>query len=196
MWHEAQKFEKDWWSDCTNTLGEELKQMEYAKCMGLKFASQKGKLVIKSDKSIIDIGGGPCSLLLKVETPKKKLTTDPLCFLGWVYDRYDSANVDQVVAKGEDLLEWIKLPEGRFDECWVYNCLQHTDNPRKIIENAKEIAKTIRIFEWLEIPTDEGHIHTLHKSELDYWLGKEGETKEFDTGLLSGLAYFNVVNYE
>jgi len=29
-WQKAQRWEKDWWGNCTNTFGEETKQLLYA----------------------------------------------------------------------------------------------------------------------------------------------------------------------
>src|SRR5258708_2166182 len=39
----AQDFEKLWWSDCTNTFGEEAKQLTYAHRMGLVNEPREGK---------------------------------------------------------------------------------------------------------------------------------------------------------
>lgn len=205
-WEKAQEFESSWWDNCTNTLGEELKQLEYAKRMELKFVSKYGQVFIETDKSIVDIGGGPVSMLLKATPNKdvKRLVIDPVKYPDWVYTRYDVASIEYGVMKGEDYRDITRsvskgsniiFYKDKFDECWIYNCLQHTQDPRKIIENAKNIAKTIRIFEWLEIPTDQGHIHTLHKSDLDDWLGQEGKTEELNTNALRGLSYYNVITY-
>jgi len=49
-WKEAQKFEKEWWSTCKNTLWEEVKQMELAPYLGLQIIPNvKGTVVDPCD---------------------------------------------------------------------------------------------------------------------------------------------------
>ena len=64
-WEEANKWESTWWGDCTDTVNEEIKQRTYAKKIGLSEDF--------SDKTILDIGGGPVSLLLKHKIKKVML---------------------------------------------------------------------------------------------------------------------------
>ena len=56
-------FEKNFWNNCTNTFNEEVKQYSYATHMGLTVSKYN---IIIEPKRILDIGGGPCSMLLKV----------------------------------------------------------------------------------------------------------------------------------
>ncbi len=173
VWNNAQGWEKVWWSNCIKTsFGEELKQLVYAERMGLKFVHD-GKTpytIPCNGKSILDIGGGPSSLLLKVTGASRMVVADPLEFPLWVYERYRIAGIEVLSVKGED------LHLTGFDECWIYNTLQHTEDPRKIILNAQRAAKVIRIFEWIDMPVSPGHLYSLKKEELDTWLGGEGQT--------------------
>ena len=78
-WQEAQRWELGWWGDCTNTYGEEEKQLLYASRMGLK-SFHNGKSPYNFDldgMSILDIGGGPVSLLLKCINFRKAKVVDP-----------------------------------------------------------------------------------------------------------------------
>ena len=176
-WEEANKWESTWWGDCTDTVNEEIKQRTYSKKMGLSEDF--------SDKTILDIGGGPVSLLLKHKI-KKGYVVDPCHYPNWVSERYKENNIEYMVAKGEDT--WF-IP---VDEVWIYNCLQHTENPKKIIGNALKCSKVIRIFEWIEEPVSDGHIHTLHEEELNKWLGGYGKTERLNENGCVGLAYYGI----
>ena len=56
--------------------------------------------------------------------------------------------------------------------------MQHSENPKKIIQNAKRAAKVLRIFEWIDIPAHEGHPHMLTQQNLEKWIGQAGKVTE------------------
>ena len=124
MWLEDQKWEADWWGTCTNTLSEEWKQLAYFKRLGLtETANSKWRFAFDmGGKSVLDIGGGPSSFLLKCVNVRGTVA-DPLRYPNWVYDRYKVAGIASILVKGEE------LDHGVFDEVWMYNVLQHTENP-------------------------------------------------------------------
>ncbi len=189
-WISAQGFEKAWWFDCCNTLGEDLKQLEYLKHMGLETYWNGGRLFIKSNgKSITDIGAGPSSMLLRLDFDGTRVTIDPLHYPQWVYDRYKMAGINAKIQKGEDV-ENIET-----DEVWIYNCLQHVEDWRKILETVKKSKKVLRIFEWVQVETNIGHIHKLRDWQLDEVLGQKGKTELLDKNGCKGLCYFNVVDF-
>lgn len=189
-WKKSQKWEKEWWGTCQNTFGEELKQLLYADRMGLK-TFHDGKSPFNLDmegKSVLDIGGGPASLLLKCVNVTG-VVIDPLKFPRWVYSRYKKAGIQVFRYKGDEM-EWFTKP---FDEAWIYNVLQHTESPEKVIEYAKKAAKLIRIFEWIDTPINEGHISTLTEKKLNKWLGGEGKVEELKgENTCFGRAYYGV----
>ena len=150
-WQEAQEWEANWWSSCGNTFSEEQKQLVYAEKMGLHAEWDYGHFPVYDLKgaSVLDIGGGPVSMLLKCKNFSGTVV-DPCDYPEWVTLRYDEARIDFVRGKGEDYL----IPFN-FDEVWIYNVLQHTENPRKVIENARVMCKIIRLFEWVE--TEKNH---------------------------------------
>ena len=160
------KFESDYWGNCTNTLNEELKQFLYAEGLNLTRTDAYGFRV--GGKKILDIGGGPVSLLLKCKDHGKSKVVDPIGYPQWTIDRYASNNINYEKKRGED------ITETGFDEVWIYNCLQHVDDPIKIIENAKKAAPILRIFEWLDIPVHDGHPHELKEEKLNEWIGQKG----------------------
>jgi hypothetical protein len=164
-------FEKSFWGTCQNTFDEESKQIVYAKYMELNVDEHT---VIRGveGKRILDIGGGPSSMLLKTSKPSRAKVIDPLKYPTWVYHRYDEANIEWEIQYGEE----IKEPDNSFDEVWIYNVLQHVTSPELIIQNAKRIAPKIRMFEWINIPAYPGHPQELTKERLDKALGVNGKT--------------------
>lgn len=150
-------YEKQYWNTCVNTFVEDQKHYVYAKYMGLP---QEHFSFNVFGKRILDIGGGPSSILLKCINLKEGLVIDPIDFPQWTKDRYKMHNVSVKVDYGENVLE------KDWDEVWIYNCLQHTHDPKKIIRNALDAGKIVRIFEWIDIPAHEGHPHELTKDFL------------------------------
>jgi hypothetical protein len=178
-------FEKDYWGNCCNTFDEDQKHYVYARFMGLK---RVGYSFDVAGARIIDIGGGPTSMLLKtINLAPRSLVVDPLDYPMWTYDRYSTKGIDSMICRGEDIYE-----EG-YDEAWIYNCLQHTDDPELIIQNALRAAKTLRIFEWVDIPPHEGHPIELTKEKLDRWIGREGQTIQLGESGCFGKAYYNAI---
>lgn len=195
VWNEAQEWEADWHGNCINSLNEELKQIVYAEKMGL-FRTPTPKTPYNYDleeKSILDIGGGAYSLLLKCVNFSDAYVADPLVkkYPDWVIKRYNSMGIVAVGVSGEDLLD--KINEKKiFDEVWIYNVLEHVKDPKKIIKNALAVGNIVRIFEWIETRTNIGHPQTLHQIELDKWLGGEGKVEKVSRNGAVGLAYFGV----
>jgi len=187
-WQKAQKWEEAWWGFCQNTYGEELKQLLYAKKMRLEFF-HNGKSpfnIAGTGKKILDIGGGPVSLLLKCLNIKGKVI-DPCNFPKWVELRYMMAGIEYEKIKAED------IKERDWDEVWIYNVLQHVENPQKVIKNAKKAGKIIRIFEWLDTLENKGHPHILTEKKLNEWLGGEGKVEYLENqNTCTGKCYYGV----
>jgi 2-polyprenyl-3-methyl-5-hydroxy-6-metoxy-1,4-benzoquinol methylase len=173
----AQNLEQHWWGDCINTLGEELKQLIYARYMGISFEERNGRpyVIDLKGKSVIDIGGGPVSLLLKTINSKDLAVVDPCSYPYWIYERYARAEI-----------YWFRIPfedfetNQKFDEAWIYNCLQHVKDPELVIKKAKQTANKIRIFEWINSEINDMHPHKLTESKLNEWLDFKGKIVELD----------------
>lgn len=199
-WKKAQKWEREWWGDCLNTYGEEEKQIVYAIKMGLKwFHNGKSPYNIDlGDKSVLDIGGCASSLLLKCLNRGIVCTVaDPLPIPKWAVERYETAGIVFSQTRGEDTLfaftskEYDVLPPV-FDEVWIYNVLQHTDDPALICKNARKLGKIVRIFEWVGIKDEHGHPHELTEKKLNEWLGGQGKTEILNHNTLQGKCYYGI----
>lgn len=194
IWDTAQDWEREWWGDCTNTLGEEIKQLTYAKYMGLEIiATNKSPYNIKADGlSILDIGGGPVSLLLKSLGASKMCVADPQKLPVWVFQRYVQKGIFYINAPGEALKQ-SGILNVQFDEVWIYNVLQHTIEPKRVIENALKFGRLVRIFEWLDTHINIGHPHSLSDDKLDEWLGGVGRVRHLaGEGGCWGKCYYGV----
>lgn len=186
---EVQEWEREWWAGCENTFGEEAKQITYAYRMGLFNEPRDGKWPVYDlrGKSVIDLGGGPVSMLLKCVNRGNSVIVDPLPLPEWVKKRYAESLIG-VVRMGAEGFRATQF----FDEAWCYNVLQHVIEPQAVIETALHQAHSVRIFEWLETEPCEGHPHTLHAEDLDEWLGGNGTIEFVDENGATGLAYYGV----
>lgn len=198
-WNNAQTWEKAWHGNCINSLNEELKQLVYAEKMGLT-PNPTNKTPYNFDlkgKSILDLGSGPYSLLLKCTNFSKAAALDPLMgqYPQWVLDRYLTAKIAPYGGTAE-------TPQPAnivYDEVWIYNVLEHTYDPKKIIENALALGKIVRIFEWLDTTKNIGHPQTLTELQLNSWLKGEGKVEYISKNGAVGKCYYGVFkgnNYE
>ena len=191
-WDDAQKWEKDWHGNCVNSLNEEMKQMAYAKYMGLSIVPDPKTpyRIVTDATSILDVGSGPYSLLLKTEGFKKAYALDPLKYPKWTTQRYKAAGVQVITVQGEDLVP--SLVDGGVDEIWCYNCLQHVEDPELVILKMRQTSKIIRYFDWIETGTYVGHLHNLTEKDLNKWFNGEGKVQQINENGGVGLAYFGV----
>ena len=175
-WEEATDWESGWWGNCCNTLGEEEKQLLYLNRMGY-IGFHDGKTPYAFDLggiSILDVGGGPVSFLLKC-TNFKGTVADPCSYPKWVADRYKLAGIKYIKQRGEDL-DITK----HYDVAIIYNVLQHTEDPFKIIKNMLAVSKVVKIFEWINMPPRTGHPQSFTENKLNAWLGGIGKTEHLD----------------
>lgn len=170
-WSVAQSHEAQFWNDCTKTFVEEQKQFFYATRMKLHFNDYPLSNIDFHGKSVLDVGSGPTSLLLRSENYSKALAVDPLMdtFPSWVKDRYHSVGIETLASGGEDIDTTM-----RFDEALLYNVLQHTIDPELIAHKLLRVAKTVRVFEWIDVASDDLHPHILTEEGLNKWFGTKG----------------------
>ena len=188
QWEEAQVFERDWWGNCANTVWEDVKQMNLAKYLGLKIVpnAYTNFRIPLSGQSVLDIGGGPSSILLKCENVSGTVI-DPCNYPEWVGMRYKEAGINYHRIKGEDIP--INL---EYDEVWIYNVLQHTQDPKCFVEKALAVSGIIRVFEWVEIGTNDGHPHSFTKEILEGYFKGEGKVVNLNSGGLYGKAFYGI----
>lgn len=190
-WQHTQDHELKFWDTCTKTFIEEQKQLFYATRMKLGFVDYPLSDINFKGKTVLDIGAGPTSLLLKSMNYSRAVALDPLMdkFPSWVRERYHSVGIETVALPAEEI-----DPKWQFDEVLIYNVLQHTMDPELIIRKALQVGKVVRIFEWLEVPTDEKHPHFLEAHKLDKWFGQKGQVERVNEPyMFSADCYYNVV---
>jgi SAM-dependent methyltransferase len=168
QWKSEQHFEQEWWDDCRNTFGEQAKHVTYARKMGLVPLNDGGRwpLIDVYGQSILDIGGGPVSMLLECRGLERAVVVDPCKYPAWTRARYKSVGIELEQMPAEDY-----EPDQVFDEVWCYNVLQHTADPEAIVQMMRRAAKLIRIFEWVDFPPTPGHPHELKAMGLRESLG-------------------------
>ncbi len=194
-WTDAQLEEQKWWGNFVNTFVEEQKQFYYAEKMEIYFSSLKSIDLFK--QSILDIGSNAISMLLKSYNGGKLTVVDPIGIPKWALERYKAANINYVQKMAEDFNDNFE-----YDECWIYNVLQHVKDPEKIIKSAIKQSKVLRIFEWIgeyhnpDKKEDELnkklHPNILTEADLNKWIGKNGTVEEVNTPVLKGKAYYGV----
>jgi hypothetical protein len=125
--------------------------------------------------SVTDFGCGPQSLLLSSRANRvASIGVDPLRFTDADEATYSAAGITRHIGPAETYTG----PET--EEAWMYNCLQHTMEPSAVIAAAAKVARhTIRIFEWVEVPTDTLHLHTLHEADLRNALVSHGYSEMY-----------------
>lgn len=106
--------------------------------------------------SVLDVGGGPSSLLLGLPAMARRTVLDPLTFNESDEERYRAEGILRDTTPAE------KYAGAPHEEVWLYNCLQHVMDPTAVLDMcAKKAVRAIRLFEWVNVPTDELHLHTL-----------------------------------
>lgn len=185
-----QELEREWWGDCANTFHEEEKQLVYATRMGLTANWHVGHPpeFDLQGRSVADFGGGPASLLLKTVNAGERWVVDPCRFPEWVYDRYAQCGINFHRTGAE---AW-KHPDSndRLDEIWIYNVLQHVEDPERVVWNARSWAETVRLFEWIDIEPYDGHPHKLTAANLEEWLGDSGIVEDVCENGAMGRAFY------
>lgn len=181
-WTEANKKEVEWWGDCVHTFDEEMKQQIFARHMGIEDAyllqgsGWKWPPYDLQGKSVLDIGGGPVSLLLKCINIKDSFVLDPGQYPQWILDRYTAAGITYLAKPAEE----VEFLNQTFDEVWIYNCLQHVIDPIAVASLAKRCGKVIRVAEWLDTGTDRLHLHNLTEGYLDDLFEVKGKVVELN----------------
>ena len=113
-------------------------------------------------RTVLDVGCGPLSLMFDYP-PLSGVGLDPLDFGPEREAGYATRGLSRVRVPAEEVVEWFEP----LDEVWMYNCLQHVLRPGEVLARLTRWARSrIRIFEWVEQPTSEVHLHTLRREEI------------------------------
>lgn len=154
------------------------KHMNLFKDFGVKGATKnklnyKEKIFDLKGKSVVDICGGPSSLLLRCFNFSKAVVVDPGNFPDYIVNRYKEAGIEVAKVPAE-----LFVYEQPVDETWIYNALAHVYNPTAILLNAKSNSKTMRIIEGVNCGTNIQHPQNLLSEEFENVLGQKGKTIE------------------
>jgi hypothetical protein len=113
------------------------------------------------NRSVTDFACGPESLLHASACWTEAHAVDPLQFLPADEARYAEAGIVRHLTTAES------YDGPQTDEAWAYNCLQHTLDWKAALQRiAATATQTLRLFEWVEVPTDTLHLHTLEEHAL------------------------------
>lgn len=165
-WASEQVWEKDWWQTTgIPQLAEEIvKQDRMARILNIPHSLH--------NTSVIDIGCGPLSMLLRFPCVySKSAALDPMDYTYINMEKqYSKLGIKRLIKKGEDL-----TPEdGFWDISLMYNCLQHVQDPVKIIHNCLNVSDKLLIFEWTKTPKCPGHPHEISKELIEHAVGSKG----------------------
>jgi len=114
-----------------------------------------------ADRTVLDVASGPLSLLFDYPPRAGSTALDPLPFGGFEA-AYEAAKIERVRTTAEEY-----APTQRWDEVWMYNCLQHVLRPDEVVARLTRWARSrIRIFEWIDQPLSEVHLHRIQPGDI------------------------------
>lgn len=169
-WEIANHYESGHWEKFTaevDTLS--VSQPQYMESLSIKndyFESGDLSLNFNGLK-VLDVGGGPSSILLRSNKGHCELhdgfsegvVIDPVKITEHQKIRYEYFGIRFIQDMAENITNYYN--EKHFDECFIYNCLQHVEDPIKILDGITKVSKKIRIAEPIHIPMDKCHLHTF-----------------------------------
>jgi len=214
-WEEAQDWERDWWGLERDRRweDEERKQLTYARMMGIASveitgAAIEGGPIVSIERldakmkfyakgaRILDIGCGPISMMLRcIDLGVPSVGIDPLAVSEATRKTYADRRIVFLNEKIETVAS--REPRGsaypdvlaayRFDEVWVYNCLQHVEDLPLVLKVMGMAAPAIRLFEWVDLGKCPGHPQNLTEDLfLAAFPGDRWDYKIWNTGILRG----------
>lgn len=175
-WERANEIESNYWGIFTAELMTLKHQELYIDALNIRsdYFDVIDNSLNFSDKKILDVGGGPASLLLRTNNTKgnchdgiiEGVIIDPVIITEHQLDRYKYFNLNFINDKGENI-DLYYNDKNHFDETIIYNCLQHVENPIEILDKITHISKRIRLSEPINASTDEAHLHEFTSKYFD-----------------------------
>ena len=169
-WAQALALQAGWWGlEQTPRWNQALKAQDtYFRLMDIGGRKDFGT------STILDIGCGPISLLQRTKHGPSR-AVDPLPMSEETLARYREAGVELLSVPAEEM-----PVDKKFDEVWMYNCLQFTKDPHEILKRIVSVTEpgtVVRIFEWIDGGTDPRHPQNITESLFwDYF----GDNKAWD----------------
>jgi len=125
-------------------------------------------LDIKKDlkgKSVIEIGPGRISGLLFCQNYSKSYIIEPTEYEG-INHLYEDLNLEII----KKTVEEIELP--KVDEIWIFNVMQHVQDPDFLIEKCKKSSSVIKFFEPIDLPINNEHPFSFSKEDFIEYFGE------------------------
>ncbi len=170
MWATKQDAERRFWGNAYNAaaFNEVVKQECYMRRMLLArdCGDGNGDLHLRK-RSILDVGGGPWSMLLRAIGGRNLTVVDPFQLPPSAARRYQLYGIRYIQARAET-----RPSVGHFSEAWVYNVLEHTESPAAVLAFAAAAAAVVRVFAWLHQGVDALHMGGVSERLILDALGK------------------------
>lgn len=195
-WAADQQWERNWWGlDWAPHWDDEIKKQDgYFRLIGFPDNRDFGT------KRILDVGGGPISILQRSNHGSPNgwsRSVDPIEVSDATRKRYQEAEVEFLNIKAEGMpapgfltQEGVTAEAVVFDEIWMYNLLQHTDDPHEIMRRMIACSKpgtVFRIFEWIDLGICPGHPQNLTEEMFaQHFGGADFDRPTWNVGFLRG----------
>lgn len=153
-WNLANSAEQAAWDIIMNNIVKVIQEDGFTRHAPVMFLNRDDV----SNRHIIDIGGGPISIMLHFNL-KKSTVVDPLSITDQHLNAYLAKSIFFIQEKAEDFLS--DYNGIKYDEVWMYNCLQHTKDPEFILRNLHKVSKVLRISEPCNTVVNDAHPHTF-----------------------------------
>lgn len=181
QWKNANIAESNFWQIYTCEVDTLKHQEQYMDALGIRddyFHAPDNSLNM-SGLNVLDVGGGPSSILLRTNKLRGNqhdgvnngVVIDPLMITEHHKLRYNYYGIEFIQDQSENIDQYYS-EKGYFDECFIYNCLQHVLDPIQILDKVTYISKRIRIAEPLNISTDSMHLHMFTKEYFDNYFSE------------------------
>jgi ubiquinone/menaquinone biosynthesis C-methylase UbiE len=182
-WKKANVDESAYWEIFTCEV-ETLKHQDiYMQALGITqdYYYEPDRSLNMSGLNVLDVGGGPASILLRTNNNlpnrphdglNKGVVIDPVMITDHQKMRYDFHDIEFIEDQAENIDKYYS-EKGFFDECFIYNCLQHVVDPLKILDKITAVSKRIRIAEPLNVPTDHMHLHMFTENYFDEYFSQD-----------------------
>lgn len=115
-------------------------------------------------KSIIEIGPARISSLLFCRNFSKSYIIEPT-----IYENVEHLYTDSNIVLVRERAENFDFPT--VDEVWLFNLLQHVQDPDLIVKKCKDAANIVRFFEPIELDTDMLHPFSFSRQDFVEYFG-------------------------
>lgn len=115
-------------------------------------------------KSIVEIGPGRIAGLLFCHNYSKSYIIEPTDYED-IDHLYQSKDLEII----KETTEECEFP--KVDEVWIFNLMQHVQDPDLLIRKCKENSKIIRFFEPIDLPVNNEHPFSFSKKDFEDYFG-------------------------